>query len=134
MSNILEDFIYITHRAGEYIAMMRANALIDLRIARPLRWLAGKSSELIGDWSPISMGLVFEKLEKLFERAVQDPKVLFESDLKLFDDVAASQPAFREFLDHMYKEETVLSPNGKKKHLVYEHAPQLIVTYVMCMM
>ena len=67
-SNILEDFIYVTHRAREYIAMMRANALIDLRIARPLRWLAGKSAELT-DWSPISMGLVFEKLETLFERA-----------------------------------------------------------------
>ena len=69
-SNILEDFIYVTHRAIEYIAMMRANALIDLRIARPLRWLAGKSADLT-NWSPVSMAFVFEKLEKIFERAAE---------------------------------------------------------------
>ena len=70
-SNLLEDFIYVTHRAVEYIAMMRANALIDIRVARPMRWLAGKSAELAAGWSPVTLGLVFEKLEKTFELAAE---------------------------------------------------------------
>ena len=45
-SNTLEDFIYVTHCAMEYVAMMRANAAIDLLIARPWRWLAGNGSKL----------------------------------------------------------------------------------------
>ena len=40
-SNILEDFIYVTHTKVEYVAMMRANAAIDLLLARPMRYLAG---------------------------------------------------------------------------------------------
>eukprot|EP00966_Prymnesium_polylepis_P144128 3327339-Prymnesium_polylepis.1 len=39
--NVLEDFLYTTHRTTEYIAMMRANAIIDLLVARPMRFLAG---------------------------------------------------------------------------------------------
>ena len=136
--------------------MMRANALIDLRIARPLRWLAGKSAELT-DWSPISMGLVFEKIEATFERAAQvsthyarvtllcthhtfmskltlnpiltlqhmnvyaqDGSVLLDPNLDVFADVVATQPLFREYLDHMYNKEFMLSPNGKKKHPAYK--------------
>ena len=40
-SNVLEDFLYVTHKAVEYIAMMRANATVDLLLARPMRFLAG---------------------------------------------------------------------------------------------
>ena len=40
-SNLLEDFIYITHRKIEFVAMMRANAAIDLLIAKPSDALAG---------------------------------------------------------------------------------------------
>lgn len=36
-SNILEDFLYVTHSALEYVAMMRANSVVDLLISRPLR-------------------------------------------------------------------------------------------------
>ena len=52
----------------------------------------------------------------------QDGSVLLAPTLDLFDDVAASQPAFREYLDHMYNKETALSPDGKTKHLVYKYA------------
>ena len=61
-SNILESFLYVTHRSVEFIAMMRANAIIDLLIARPMRWLAGKGAEL-EDFSPFSMGVVLELIE-----------------------------------------------------------------------
>lgn len=109
--------------ALEYIAMMRANALIDLRIARPLRWLASKSAEPeLTDWSPVSMGLVFEKLENLCERAAEDGNVLLDPYLDIFADIARTQPLFREYLDHTYNQEVVRSPDGKTKHLAYRLA------------
>ena len=50
----------------------------------------------------------------------QDGSVLLAPALDLFDDVAASQPAFREYLHHMYNKEVALSPDGKTQHLVYK--------------
>ena len=40
--NILEDFLYTACRTLQFVAMSRANAIIDLRISKPMRWLAGK--------------------------------------------------------------------------------------------
>jgi hypothetical protein len=53
-SNILEDFLYVSFRSAQYIAMTRANGLIDILISRPLRWLAG-NSYLLDNWSPLDM-------------------------------------------------------------------------------
>ena len=39
-AQILEDFLYITFTSMQYVAMVRANAIIDLVISRPLRWLS----------------------------------------------------------------------------------------------
>ena len=58
-SNILEDAIYVTRTKLECVAEMRANAIIDLRISRPWRWLCGKGAELV-DWSPYSQGPVLD--------------------------------------------------------------------------
>lgn len=43
-SNILEDFLYVTFTSVQYVAMTRANALVDILISRPLRWLSGECS------------------------------------------------------------------------------------------
>ena len=40
--------------------MMRANAVVDLLISHPLRWLAGKAYEL-DNFSPLSLGTVGKK-------------------------------------------------------------------------
>lgn len=45
-SNILEDFLYVTFSAIQYVAMTRANAIVDIIISRPLRWLSGKPPAL----------------------------------------------------------------------------------------
>lgn len=45
-SNILEDFLYVTFSAMQYVAMTRANAIVDIIISRPLRWLSGKPPAL----------------------------------------------------------------------------------------
>ena len=46
--------------------------------------------------------------------------MLLAPDLDLFDEVAASQPAFRDYQEHMYNKELMLSPDGKTKHLAYK--------------
>ena len=86
-----------------------------------MRWLAGKSNELI-DWSPYSMGPVLDTVEELFQRVERDGRVLLDPQLRVFKDVEATQPAFRDYLKHMYEEETIVSPDGQKEHLVYQKA------------
>ena len=125
--NILEDFIYVTHCKEEYIAMMRANTIIDLRIARPMRFLAGKCAEL-DNWSPFSMGPVLDEIEQLFERAARDGSVLLKPDLQIFRSVQDSQPKFREYLDHLFNKEKVLSPDGTTEHLQYKLALEEALT------
>ena len=120
-SNVLEDFLFTAHTKDEFIAMTRANAVIDLLIARPMRWMAGKSAEMV-DWSPYSMGPVLDTVEELFERAARDGSVLLDPNLNVFKDVAASQPAYRDYLKNVYEEDTVLSPDGKTKHMQYKLA------------
>ena len=63
----------------QFIAMTRANAIIDLRISRPLRWLSGKSHEMgtwHGEWSPIPMGRALDLVEQAFVRASTEGSVL----------------------------------------------------------
>eukprot|EP00966_Prymnesium_polylepis_P041978 974798-Prymnesium_polylepis.1 len=132
--NILEDFLYVTHRSTEYVAMMRANAIIDLLVARPMRWLAGKSGSLV-DWSPYSMGPVLDQVEQLFERAAHDGRVLLnpalhdpKSSSYLWASLVQSQPKFREYLEHMYSKDVALSPDGETKHVQYEKALKELLT------
>ena len=126
--NVLEDFLYKTHSTTEYIAMMRANSIIDLLIARPMRWLTGRSAGLV-DWSPYSMGPVLDTVESLFERAARDGRVLLDPALHdpaspsyLWKTLVESQPDFRDYLEYTYSKDVALSPDGKEKHLRYKLA------------
>ena len=37
LTNILEDFLYLSFMSVEYIAMIRANGIFDILVSRPLR-------------------------------------------------------------------------------------------------
>ena len=120
--NILQDFIFVTHTQVEYIAMMRSNAAVDLLIARPLRWFAGKSSELV-NWSPYSIGEIFDDIEGLFLRTEKNGNVLLRETLRGFwKKYAQRQPKFAEYLEHMMEEDFVMSPDGTTKHLKFKLA------------
>ena len=80
-SNILEDSIFVTHTKLEYIAMIRASAIIDIRIALPLRWIAGNGPKL-QSWSPFSMSPVLSRLEDLFVRGSRDGSVLLSESTR----------------------------------------------------
>lgn len=91
-SNILEDFLYTTRRSMQFVAMSRANAVIDLRISRPWRWLCGKSAEL-RDWSPIKNNEVLDitSIYDVFTRAKDNGALLLDPQLNVFEKVSEEQ-------------------------------------------
>lgn len=116
--NILEDFLYVVFRSLHYVAMTRANALVDiLHISRPMRWLSGKSSQLTA-WSPSSMGEVLDIVEQFFEQAQHDGSLFLDPNLDLFKSIADRQPLFAEWRAHL-QEEQVMSPNGSRRHYLW---------------
>lgn len=44
--NILEDLLFTAYRTMEFVVMTRSNAIINLRISHPMRWLTGKAAAL----------------------------------------------------------------------------------------
>ena len=117
-SNILEDFLYTSFRSKQFIAMTRANAIIDLTVSRPLRWLVGNSYKLT-NWSPLSMGRAMVE-NVLFEKASLDGAVLLDPARDIFKEIADEQPLFAAYRKYMYEEDHVYPPDGKTKHLTFE--------------
>lgn len=118
-SNVLEDFLYVTFRSTQYIAMTRANALVDILISRPLRWLSGKSSQLKG-WSPSCMGEALDLVEQFFIQAQHNGSLFFNPDLDIFKPIADRQPMFEAWRRHTFETETILAPDRVTKHLVWQ--------------
>ena len=130
-SNILEDFLYITYTTTQFIAMIRANAIIDLLVSRPLRCLTGLAHEL-DSFSPVTLLTIkdgkplhaspIDLVEALFKKGEADGSTLLDSTLDIFKPIANMQPKFAAWQKHMYEEAFVLSPDGKEKHLMYKLA------------
>ena len=134
-SNILEDFLYLTFTALEYIAMVRANAIIDLLVSRPLRWLTG-SAYTLDSFSPVTMLTIrdgkplhpapIDLVEDLFKKGEADGSLLLDATLDIFKPVADVQPLFANYRKYMYEEQFVFAPDGKTKHLIYKLAREEI--------
>lgn len=120
-SNILEDFLYVTFRSVQFVAMARANAIVDLLISRPLRWLSGKSSDL-PNWSPRSMGEALDLVEQVLLRGQHDGSVFLDASLDIFKPIADKQPLFALWRRQTFEEETILAADGRTKHLVWKLA------------
>lgn len=118
-SNILEDFLYISFRSVEYIAMTRANALIDMLISRPMRWLSG-NAYLLDNFSPLDMSVPLNLVHDKFVEAAADGSVLLDPALDLFKPLKDTQPLFAEFCEEMFEKDHVLSPDGTTKHLIFD--------------
>lgn len=112
--NILEDFIYVTFRSMQYAAMVRANALVDILISRPMRWLSVESAQLV-NWSPRSMGEVLDIAQRFFIRAQHDGSLFLDPQLDLFKPIADQQPLFAQWRRYTFECETVSSPSGSAK-------------------
>lgn len=120
-SNILEDFLYVTFRSVQYVAMVRANAIVDILISRPLRWLSGKAREL-QNWSPVNMGEALDIVEQFFMRAQLDGSLFLDPSLDLFKPIADKQPLFAQWRAFTFNEDCIRSPDKSTKHLIYRLA------------
>ena len=120
-SNILEDFLYIALRSDEYIAMTRANAIVDIFVSRPLRWLAGNSFNL-DNWSPLDMRIALRAVHTKFTEAANDGSVLLDPTCDIFGDIAKVQPLFAEWRHNFLETQHVMSPDGTEPHLLFKLA------------
>ena len=126
-SNQLEDFLYSALRSVEFLAMVRANALVDVLISRPLRWLAGKQEKLTS-WSPAKSTWALDLVEQTLERASVDGAVLLEPQLDIFAPIAAEQPLFRKYQLYTYRRAALLSPNRLVSHQLWKQARAELLT------
>ena len=101
-SNILEDFLYVSFKSTEFIAMTRANALIDLLVSRPMRWLSGNAYKL-DNFSPIDMSEVLVLVHDLFAKVADDGSVLLDPTLDIFKVIADVQPLFAEHRKYTFE-------------------------------
>ena len=125
-SNILEDFLYVSWRSLPFVAATRANAIIDLLISRPMRFLTGNSRAL-KDFSPFSMGPVLDLVEQFFEKAQSDGSLFLDPGLDLFASIAAEQrrkgcDLFAQWRKDTFETQIALSPDGSTPHHLYKLA------------
>ena len=126
-SNILEDFLYITYRTAEYVAMTRTNGLIDILISRPLRWLSGNSYKL-DNWSPLDMRRALKLVHDVLELAANDGSVLLDTSLDIFAPIARVQPQFAEHQRYEFEKDHIYSPDGTTPHLIWKLARDELLT------
>lgn len=107
--------------------MTRANAIVDILVSRPLRWLSGKSAELT-DWSPTSMGEALDLVEQFFMLAQHDGSRFFSSDLDIFKPIAEKQPLFAEWRRSTFEDDFILAPDRVTKHKVWKLAREELLS------
>lgn len=117
-SNILEDFLWSTLSCVEMVALTRVLTLWDLVLSMPWRWLCGCSSKLT-DWSIYDHGPVLDAVEALLESVANDGSVLLDEGLDPFASIAATQPLFRQWREHLQSDE-VVAPDGTSKFKWYQ--------------
>lgn len=123
--NKLEDFLYTVLRTTQFVAMARANAVIDLLVSRPLRWLAGKSA-VLQDWSPYKMNGVLDLVHATFVKGKDDGTIFLNPQLDIFESIATEQPYFKEFMEYtrIYIQPgcNPVSQYGRTRHMHYKLA------------
>lgn len=107
-SNVLEDFLYLSFSSMQYIAMTRANALVDLLISRPLRWLSGNSYRL-DNWSPLDMNVAGDLVYAILVRVEADGSCLLDPTLDIFKSIADVQPLFAEWRKYLRRADVPLA-------------------------
>ena len=117
-SNMLEEFLLRSLSCNEMTAALRANTLWYYLFSEPMRWLAGKGSEL-------GMGLddsaeMCDLVEKMMTEVAADGSRLLDPTFDPFAPLAAKYQAFADWrAKHLMR--TVKGPDGKS-HPVHKTA------------
>lgn len=77
---------------------------------------------MLHNWSPWSMGRALDIVEQFFERAQHDGSLFLDTTLDLFEPIAAEQPMFKAWRQFTFEADSIVSPDGSTKHLVWKLA------------
>ena len=92
--NKLETYLWRALSCNEMVAHLRVCTLFKLIISEPMRWLAGKASKSLTDWSIVNSSEVLELAEAAFKTIAADGHSLLDPSLDPFATIAAKQPLF----------------------------------------
>ena len=101
-------------------ALLRVNTLFKCLISEPMRWLAGKGSKLLPDWSVANSAEVLDLTYEAMLKIAADGHTLLDPHFDPFAKVAEQQQHFATWRSR-WSERTVKSPDGTA-HRVHERA------------
>ena len=92
--NQLEKFLSRVLSCNEMTALLRVNTLWKYTFSEPARWLSGKASKALNDWSIDRSSGVLDLIEKAMVAVAADGHTLLDPSFDPFSSIAAQQPAF----------------------------------------
>ena len=118
--NQLEKFLWRVLSCNEMTALLRVNTLWKYIFSEPARWLSGKATKGLKDWSIDRSSGVLDLVEKAMVAVAADGHTLLDPAFDPFASVAAEQPAFRKWRERQQLR-TAKAPDGSE-HLVHAKA------------
>ena len=92
--NILEKSLWRELSCTEMISLMRVCTLWQTIVTEPLRWLSGKASKCLDDWSMVNSNALLDTTYDLMVKVAADGRALLDPTLDPFSGV--KQKAFAE--------------------------------------
>ena len=82
-ATILDNSLFVQLTSPTLIAADMVRAILFDKCFRPLRVLCNGVG--LKDWDPLKMSAIADRLEKEFERVLEEPELLLEEDYMCFD-------------------------------------------------
>ena len=99
--NQLESTLWRLLKCNEMTALARVSTLFKYVISEPMRWLTGKASKELKDWSLQSSSEMFDLLESALTSIANDGHAIFDPHLDPFAPFELKQPLFAKHLAEM---------------------------------
>jgi hypothetical protein len=99
--NRLEKTLWRLLKCNEMTALARVSTLFKYVISEPLRWLTGKASKELTEWSLASSSSMFDTLENVLTSIANDGHALFDPHLDPFKSIEQTEPLFAKHLAEM---------------------------------
>ena len=99
--NRLEESLWRVLKCNEMTALARVSTLFKYVLSEPMRWLTGKASKQLDDWSLASSSNMFDLLESALTSIANDGHALLDPHLDPFRSIELKQPLFAKHLAEM---------------------------------
>jgi hypothetical protein len=114
--NLLEKFLWRVLSCTEMVGLLRVCTLFQTLLTEPLRWLTGKGSKVLNDWSMNNSNELLDETYELMVAIAADGGKLLDPTLDPFASVAAKQPKFAEHR-RAQRRQTVKAPDDSVWYL-----------------